>query len=391
MSTLSLSPGSPLRPLELDLIDLVRLLSPAHPNLPQDQNQFGEQGAGQSQGQQEDLSRKALEETLKDILGADQVTQLDARGASPRRFTGVASLERALPHHITFFAHGDKDGLEGTRAGLCLIQPQMVHLVPKETVAWPTPRPHRDFLALLKIFHPQPSKPPPGIHPSAVVHPNAVVHPSAHVGACVVIGPDVHIGPECIVLAGAVLGPDVVLGASCCVQSLATLQHTTADQGCVFESGCRIGLDGFGFLSDDLGLMDLPHIGRVRLGAHCHIGANTAIDRGTLDDTVIGPWSRIDNLVQIGHNVQIGKQVVMAAMCGIAGSCVLGDGVMLGGQVGIADHVILGPGSRVSAKSGVMRDVPSGQTVAGFPAVPMGQWKRTIALQARLLTPKNQK
>lgn len=217
----------------------------------------------------------------------------------------------------------------------------------------------------------------PRIDDAAIIHPSAVIAPAAE------IGPGAKIGPH------AYIGRGVVIGAGTMVEAGSSITHAIIGEKAHILSGARIGQAGFGFVEGDGGLVRVPQLGRVILGDLVEIGANATVDRGALGDTVIGEGSKIDNLVQIGHNVRIGRYCVLAAQTGISGSCVLGDGVMLGGQVGLADHLTLGDGVQIAAGSGLMRDVPKGETWGGRPGKPIKDWLRETATLAKLAKKKN--
>lgn len=225
---------------------------------------------------------------------------------------------------------------------------------------------------VLDLFAPKPHRPPPGIHPSAVVDPAAEIHPSASIGPCCTIGPgaridegavlisNVAIGPRASIGRGTVLHPCVVIGERCSV-----------GQGCIFHGGVVIGADGFGYrpAPDGRGVVKVPHIGHVEIGDLVEIGANTCVDRAKFGATTVGSGTKIDNHVQIGHNVRIGRACLICGVTGIAGSVVMGDGVIVGGHVGIADNLTIGSGARIGAKSGVINNIPAGATWWGFPAL----------------------
>jgi UDP-3-O-[3-hydroxymyristoyl] glucosamine N-acyltransferase len=204
------------------------------------------------------------------------------------------------------------------------------------------------------------------IDPGAVIGPRAEVGTGTVIGAGVVVGPKVHIGRDCAI------GPNV------------SIMHALIGDRVIVHPGCRIGQDGFGYLMGAAGHVKIPQIGRVIIQDGVEIGANTTIDRGAMSDTVIGEGTKIDNLVQIAHNVQIGRHCVLASQTGISGSAVLEDHVMTGGQVGIADHLTIGAGAALGAKAGVMHDVPAGARWVGAPAKPVKQFFREVAALERL-------
>ncbi|MDD5308478.1 MAG: UDP-3-O-(3-hydroxymyristoyl)glucosamine N-acyltransferase [Deltaproteobacteria bacterium] len=219
--------------------------------------------------------------------------------------------------------------------------------------------------ALIDIFHP-PGEEPRGVHPRAFVDPGARVHESA------------WIGPGAVVEAGAVIGEGCSIGPNAIICGAAELgRHVRVGPGAV------IGHEGFGFAPGPDGPVKVRQVGRVVIGDYVEIGANTCVDRATLGATVVGVASKIDNLVQVGHNARIGKRVLVAGQAGLAGSTVVGDDVMLGGQAGVGDHLTIGERARVAARSGVVGDVPAGGEVAGYPALPRLTWLRIMARLAR--------
>jgi UDP-3-O-[3-hydroxymyristoyl] glucosamine N-acyltransferase len=225
----------------------------------------------------------------------------------------------------------------------------------------------------------------PPIHPSAVIEPGAIVEPGA------IIGPEARIGSATTIAAGAVIGYRVHVGRDCFIGPNASLTHALLGNHVTVHAGVAIGQDGFGFAMGLGGHLKLPQIGRVVIQDHVEIGANTTIDRGALHDTVIGEGTKIDNLVQIGHNVVIGRHCIIVAQTGISGSAELGDFVALGGQVGILGHVKIGSGAQIAASSNVRGDVPPGARWGGTPAKPVRLWFRELTLLRKLAERKDLK
>jgi UDP-3-O-[3-hydroxymyristoyl] glucosamine N-acyltransferase len=246
-----------------------------------------------------------------------------------------------------------------------------------------TEEPYRAYARIAQAFHPV-IPPEPGISPAALVDPTARlgagcrVEPGAVIGARAEIGARTSIGPN------AVIGPGVVLGEDCIVGAAATISHSLIGRRVNIYPGARLGQDGFGFAMGPKGHLKVPQLGRVVVEDDVEIGANTTIDRGAGPDTVIGAGTKIDNLVQIGHNVQVGPGCILVAQVGIAGSTRLGAFVAAGGQAGITGHLEIGAGARIAAQSGVMRDIEPGGTVAGAPALPFKEFFRQCAALGRL-------
>lgn len=238
--------------------------------------------------------------------------------------------------------------------------------------------------ALALLFYPEAQPAQSMIDPSASVAPDAQLGEGCQIAARAVIGANACLGRACQIGAGAVIGDGVVLGEGCIIGANASISHARLGDRVEIYPGARIGAAGFSFLPSPQGMVRLPQLGRVVIGHDVEVGANSTIDRGTLGDTVIGDGCRLDNLVHIGHNSRLGRGCVLAAQTGLGGSVVLGDGVVLGGQVGLKDHLIFGDGARVASGSGVIRDVGPGETVAGYPAVPVRQWHRQTVSIARL-------
>jgi len=222
------------------------------------------------------------------------------------------------------------------------------------------------------------------------VHPTAIVDPSAHIDPLVEIGPycvieaGVEIGPRCRVGAHTEIGRGVVLGPDCRIGGHASLSHAIVGARVFIYPGARIGQEGFGFAATGSGFLTVPQLGRVIVEDDVEIGANSTVDRGSTGDTIIGVGTRIDNLVQIGHNVRLGRCCIIVAQVGIAGSTVVEDFVQLGGQVAIAGHLRIGKAARIGAQSGIMSDVAAGDVLVGTPAQPRRTFFKQIAILKKL-------
>jgi UDP-3-O-[3-hydroxymyristoyl] glucosamine N-acyltransferase len=239
-------------------------------------------------------------------------------------------------------------------------------------------RPYEAWARVAAIFHPAPPA-RAGIHPSAVVADDATIDPTAEIGPLCVIEPGSLIGARTRIGPSAVIGSGVTVGADCRIGSHASLSHTLVGDRVYVYPGARIGQEGFGFATTDSGFLTVPQLGRVIIEDDVEVGANTTIDRGSTHDTVIGAGTRLDNLVQIGHNVLIGRCCVIVAQVGISGSTVLEDFVRVGGQAGIAGHLRIGSHAQIGAQAGVISDVVAGSVMLGSPAQRKREFFRQVA------------
>jgi UDP-3-O-[3-hydroxymyristoyl] glucosamine N-acyltransferase len=299
-------------------------------------------------------------------------------------FGGVAPLQTAGPDQVSFVDNRRYAGLLAeSGAGAVIVHPDFAPRVREEAVAVVTREPYLGWARVAALFHPEPPI-APGIHPAAMVDPTARIDPSAEIGPLAVIGPGAEIGPRCRIAAAAVVGAGVVMGADCRIGAHVSLSHALLGARVRLYPGSRIGQDGFGFATTASGFVSVPQLGRVILEDDVEVGANTTIDRGSAHDTVIGTGSRLDNLVQIGHNVRLGRCCVIVSQAGISGSTVLGDHVMVAGQAGLVGHLRIGRKARIGAQAGVMSDVAEGADVLGSPAQPVREFFRQVAALRRL-------
>ncbi len=298
---------------------------------------------------------------------------------------GVAPLDRAQPGALTFLDNPRYAGdLAKTLAGAVLLQQRHSSLAPAGCVALATPEPYRAIAEVLRRLYPSAARPASAFGETAV-SPSARVHPSARLEAGVVVDPGAVIGPEAEIGAGvmigpnAVIGPKVRIGRDSAVGSGATIFCSLIGDRVIIHPGVHIGQDGFGFAMGSRGHKKVAQVGRVIIQDDVEIGAGSTIDRGANRDTVIGEGTKIDNLVQIAHNVVVGRHCVIAAQVGVSGSCTLDDFVAIGGQAGLAGHLHIGAGAQIAAAAGLMDDVPAGGRWVGMPARPAREWWKDVA------------
>ncbi len=308
---------------------------------------------------------------------------VDASGPGPL-LHGVAPLQSAGPEEVSFLDNRHyADLLDTTKAGAVIVHPNMATRVPEGVLPIVTPEPYLAWAKVAALFHPPPP-PVPGIHPSAVVDPSALVDASAEIGPLAVVGAHAEIGPACRIGPGAVIGEAVQMGPHCRVGAQATISHAVLGARVYVYPGVRIGQEGFGFAIGPAGFLTVPQLGRVLLEDDVEVGANSTIDRGSTQDTVIGAGSRLDNLVQIGHNVRLGRCCIVVSQAGISGSTVLEDFVVVAAQAGLVGHLRIGAKARIGAQAGVMRDVAAGADVLGAPAIAVREFFRQVATLRKL-------
>jgi UDP-3-O-[3-hydroxymyristoyl] glucosamine N-acyltransferase len=299
--------------------------------------------------------------------------------------SGVAPLDRASASDLSILSNAKyAPMLAATKAGIVLVDPELRDVAGRPPARIIVKEPLEKLLTLLPRLYPE-SNPQPG------------VAATARIGKKAVLGERPSIGEYAVIGAGALLGDDVVIGAHCVVgegvsigartrllPGVTVYPGATIGARSIVHSGARIGSDGFGYVFRDGSHNKIPHVGRCIIGDDVEIGANSAVDRGSIDDTVIGNGSKIDNLVHIAHNVRLGEKVLVMAQVGVAGSVTIGDGAILAGQAGIAGHVSIGAGARIAAQAGVFGDVPPGETWSGYPARPHKESLRASAALFKL-------
>lgn len=328
--------------------------------------------------------------TLADLAEATGARLSDPAFGS-RTVSAIAPLESAAEGDLAFLdnpAYAKHAATTGATA--CFVSPKYKESLATDCAGLVSNDPYRAFAKAAALLFPASARPQSlfgstGISPGSHIHPEARLEPGVIVDPGAVIGPGAEIGRGTLIGAHAVIGPEVRIGRDCSIGAHATIMHTLIGNRVIIHPGARIGQDGFGFAMGPAGHLKVPQIGRVILQDDVDIGANTTIDRGANRDTVVGEGTKIDNLVQVGHNVVIGRHCVIVGQAGISGSSVLEDYVVLAGQAGIAGHLRLGMAAQIGAKAGVMTDVPAGAKYLGVPAKPARRWFREIAAVAKLL------
>jgi UDP-3-O-[3-hydroxymyristoyl] glucosamine N-acyltransferase len=299
--------------------------------------------------------------------------------------TAVAPLDRAESHHLSFLATAKYAPLlSASSPGVILVTPELAQTPGMSRARVVVANPHDAMLSLLGMLYASPVR-TPGVHPSAVIGSDVRLGEDVSIGPYVVVGDGVTIGDRSVVRAHADVGAGVVIGLDCEIYESVTLYPgaVLGDRVRV-HAGVRLASDGFGYVFRNGAHEKIPHIGRCVIESDVEIGANTTIDRGSIDDTVIGQGTRIDNLVQIGHNVRVGQLCLIMAQVGIAGSVRVEDGCILAGQVGVSGHHTIGKGARLAAQAGVFGDIPAGETWSGYPARPHREALRAQAAMFRL-------
>lgn len=309
--------------------------------------------------------------------------QLD--GAPDVLVHGVAGVRDARAGEITFLSHSRYlPALRRTAASAVIVARDFAETLPGKVLIR-VDNPSRAFTRVVERMVPRPVRPSPGVDATARVAPTAQLGAGVCIQAFVVIEPGVVIGARTVIGAGCYIGHDTVVGEDCYIYPRVTIrERTRVGHRVILHPGVVLGADGFGFETIRGEHQKVPQVGTVEIGDDVEIGANSCVDRGRFGTTRIGRGTKIDNLVQVGHNCVIGEHCVICAGTGIAGSVVIGNRVTLAGQVGVAGHLTIGDGAIIGAQSGVAHDVPAGAVMLGAPAEPHMQFKRTVAALQRL-------
>ena len=306
-------------------------------------------------------------------------------GDGAARLLAVAPLDRAGPGDLAFLAAGRYlPYFHASRAGAVLVTAEHRAAEPGPVTRIVVDDPHRAMLAVVRVLYPVRPR-TASIHATAVIGAGAVMGRDVALGPRVAIGPGARLGDRVEVMAGAVVGDGVVLGDDTTLYpNVVCYPGTAVGARVILHAGVVLGSDGFGYVPGRAGHEKIPHVGRCIIGDDVEIGANTTIDRGSVDDTVVGPGTKIDNLVQIGHNCRVGARCLLMAQVGLAGSTHVEDDVIIAGQVGVKGHLTIGRGARIGAQTGVMGDVAPGAVLFGYPGRGRRDAMRAIAASYRL-------
>ncbi len=314
----------------------------------------------------------------------------EVEGDGSVRVERVRGLEDAGPGDLSFFANRKyRRAFEESRAAAVIVPPG--EPVPPGRTVVRAPNAYLAFAKASTLFHP-PAPVVPQLAPEAVIHPSARVHPSAQVMPLAFVGPAAEVGARTVLYPGVFVGAEARVGEDCVIYPGAVVREgCVVGHRCILQPGCVVGSDGFGFAFDMEGEAGsgprhykVPQAGIAVVEDDVELGANTCVDRATLGRTVVGRGAKVDNLVQIAHNVVVGPLSLLAGQVGISGSTRLGTGVVLAGQVGLVGHLKIGDGVTLGAQSGVINDIPAGETYSGYPARPHPRWLREQAALSRL-------
>ena len=310
--------------------------------------------------------------------------ELEDKTKSDIKIKDMATMSSAAKDEICFFFDKKKKAAGAEiKATACVTTEELAPFVAQGVVKLISSNPHLGFVKLNYAFYSE-DRPQPSISKHASIASSAQIGKDCSIGDFAVIEEGAKIGDNCIIEANVTIGRNCEIGNNCRIGAGAGISHCIMGNDCYIYGGARIGWDGFGFMMLQGQHKRIPQLGRVIIGNDVEIGANACVDRGALDDTVIGDGCRIDDLVMVAHNVKLGRGCILVSQTGIAGSCTFGDYVVCGGQTGFADHLTIGSGAQIGAQSGIMRDIEPGMVVMGTPAVPIKDFMRQVSYVQKL-------
>ncbi|MDA0782003.1 MAG: UDP-3-O-(3-hydroxymyristoyl)glucosamine N-acyltransferase [Rickettsiales bacterium] len=323
----------------------------------------------------------SLEEIAK-IAGAKIYRSEDSK----KKFAGVAPIDAAKSDEVTFLSNKKYgNDLMSSKAGACIMSAETIEKAPKEMDILVSDNPYAAYAKVATKFYPINNNNNNDISENAYISESAKVGQKCRIEAGAYVGNNVTIGSGCYIASGAYIGDSVKIGNDCIIRHGVTVSHTIIGNNVILHPGVKVGQDGFGFATDKGVHIKVPQLGRVIIEDDVEIGANSCVDRGAGPDTVIGRNTKIDNLVQIGHNVKIGKGCIIVSHVGISGSTKIGDYTVIGGQVGVAGHLKIGSMVTIAAQSGVMHNIEDGMKIGGSPAINIKDYHRqTIAIKKLL-------
>lgn len=310
-------------------------------------------------------------------------------GDGQKSITEVATLEAATGNDLSFFSnHKYLKAFQDSKAAACIVASGDVKNAPKKMILLISDNPYASYARIIKKFY-EVLAAPQHIAKTAVIGKNSTIAENCAICDYVVIGDNVSIGKNCYIGSNTTITDGVIIGDNTKIMSNVTISFALIGRNCVFFPGVRIGQEGFGYAPSATGILPVKQLGRVIIGNGVEIGSNTCLDRGAIEDTVVGDNTKIDNLVQIAHNVKIGANCFIVSQAGIGGSTVIGNKVMLGGQVGIIGHVNIGDNVMIAAQSGVITNVAPGEVRGGYPALPIRQWHKVTAMLKKMVNKNN--
>lgn len=320
--------------------------------------------------------------TIKEIANLLKAEVVGNQALLIERIKPIATATAA---DLTFLSNNKYNKqLQKSKAGACLIKESDLPIIPQDMTAIIVNNPYFALAQILEMFFPKAAH-HSSISDKAFIHHTAKIGVGTFVGAGAVIEADAEVGSNCYIYPGSYIGNNVLIGDNVYIGHNVTIEYSKIGNNCIIHAGTRIGQDGFGFANDGNKIIKVKQIGTVIIGNNVEIGANTCVDRGTIEDTIIGDNTKIDNLVQIAHNVKIGQGCFLAGQVGIAGSTTIGNGVMLGGKVGVIGHLEIKDGAIATGASTIIRNVKKGQIVGGYPASEINQWHRQTILLKKMV------